>query len=574
MTIALVTTFPSNAWNLYAKRALQSFAKYLPEEVQICVQLDDDLCYHELNQILRPKDGIVIGWEKDHAAFVVRNKHKDSPTDYRKQATRFCHKVFAIKRCLDAIAAHKAAKEADPANVEPAPRYLIWMDADVIINRPVTMDDIKLCLPKEADAVAYLGRTDWPHSEAGWLAFDLDNGGAAIIEKIISVYVTDTVFKAEQWDDSWLWDMVTGTPVNKNIPETKKTNLSPEAKGLEAWPSSPMAKWSTHYKGPEAKMTLAKQRVPQNVQPTKGNKVVIQTKNAIPSEEICAHIEENQRLITKWIKPCQQTDEEIVIVSAGPMMIPEEVRKEQLAGRKIMAVKHAMEPLRKAGVKIWASVLLDPRPHVLDFVQEPDKDILWFVASQVDPEVTKMLLRHNCNIWGYHAAVNAGEKELTRKQQYSIISGGSATATRGMYVLNHLGFHNFRLYGYDLCVHDKPDLNAKDEYGQPKYFEISLAVEDSHVKQKKCFWTEPQLLAQFEELQEIVKSGKWHIEAFGDGIIPYIVKYKNLSDLRNREIVAKITGGKLSHHEDMLCLPRTPLTSLRRWLRRSHRKVA
>lgn len=567
MTIALVTTFPSNAWNLYAKRALQSFAKYLPEEVQICVQIDDDLCYHELNQILRPKDGIVIGWEKDHADFVARNKDKDSPTDYRKQATRFCHKVFAIKRCLDAINAHKSAKDADPSNVEAAPRYLVWMDADVIINRSVAMDEIKACLPKEGDAVAYLGRKDWPHSECGWLAFDLENGGEKIINRVVEFYTKDLVFSEQQWDDSWIWDLIILNDVIWH-----PTNLSPEAKGLDAWSSSPMAKWSTHYKGPEAKMALAKERIPQNVKPTQGNKVVIKTKNAIPEEEIRAHIEENQRLITKWIRPCKQTDEEIVFVSAGPMMIPEDLRNER--GKKIVAVKHAMEPLKKAGIKIWASILLDPRPHVLNFINEPDKDIIWFVASQVNPEVTKRLLRANCTVWGYHASVNAGEKELTNKQAYAIIGGGSATATRGMYVMNHLGFHNFRLYGYDLCVHDKPDLNAKDEYGQPKYFEISLAVEDAHVKQKKCFWTEPQLLAQFEELQEIVKSGRWHIEAHGDGIIPYIVRHKNLSDLRNKEIVAKITGGKLSTHEELLCLPRTPLTSLRKWLRSNRHKRA
>lgn len=548
MTIAIVTTFPNHAWDVYAKRALQSFAQFLPAETELLVQLDDDMLFRQVSAMLRPQDGIAIGWEKEHAAFVARNKDKDDPVNYRKQAVRFCHKVFALKRSLDALVMYRQSLK-DGLEGLPAPRYLVWIDADVIISRPVTMEELQKCLPRSDRPVAYLGREDWDHSECGWLAFDLEGKGGDIINAVYKDYITDKLFEYEQWHDSYIWDKHI---FPFNYPFDNGGNLTWDKRGMDIWPQSPMGKWSTHYKGPEAKATLLNQPVEQIIRPQRGN-VIIKTKNAVPDEKIREHIAKNQELIKQWISPCEKTDEEIVFVSAGPSLIAEDLRAEQEAGRKIVAVKHAMQPLKEAGVKIWASILLDPRPHVLDFVQEIDKDIIWFVASQVDPMVTERLLDNGCTIWGYHASVNAGEGELITKQPYAIISGGSATATRGMYVMSHMGFGKFRLYGYDLCVFDKPDFNARDEYNQPKYFEISLGFNDVAYSRKRCFWTEPQLMAQFEELQEIIKLDRWEIEAFGDGIVPFIVRSKKVANLRNAERIARLIGNKPESYRELLC---------------------
>lgn len=527
--IAFVTTFPNNMFEVYAKRMMESFMQFVPKEIPLLVQLDDDTLYPVVDKMLRPQDGICVGWEADHKAFVERNKDKDDPQDYRKQPVRFCHKVFAIKRALGAAIKQK---EQDATT---APRYLIWLDADVIINRPVSMREIEACLPKQGDAVSYLGRKDWPHSECGWLAFDLDGGGPSIINAIIEYYKTDKILSYKQQDDSWAFDVACHS--------TSRTDLSPSAKGLDAWEASPMAAWSIHYKGPQAKQQLLQQK-PQMQQ----QRIQINTKNSIPHEEIRKHISENQRLITKWIRPCHKHDEEIIMVSAGPLMIPEEVR-EAVKGRKVVAVKHALEPLKRVGVKVWASILLDPRPHVADFIKDPDPSIIWFVASQVDPEVTRQLLDSGCRIWGYHASVGAEEAPLTSKQQYAVISGGSATATRGLFVLGHLGFRNFKLFGYDLCIPDKPNLSARDDLGQPKFMEMSVGFNDGLLGTKRCFWTEPQLIAQFEELNEIIKHETFNLEAYGDGMIPFVLKSKRLAELRSRDLNAKLGAEKTTYEE-------------------------
>lgn len=313
-----------------------------------------------------------------------------------------------------------------------------------------------------------------------------------------------------------------------------------------------MAAWSTHYKGPEAKAKLAMEKRPDLVRKQTGKKAIIQTRNALPHKEICEHIRKNQILIKDWVRPCKPHDETVVIVSAGPMLVAEDVRKEVDLGRKIIAVKHALTPLKEAGIKPWACILLDPRPHVADFVKDADPSIIWFVASQVNPEVTMQLLEKGCKIYGYHASVNAGEEELIGKQSYAIIGGGSATATRGLFLLNHLGFNKFKLYGYDLCLPDKPDFNALDEHKQPKYMELSIGMNDLLYNVKRLFFSEPQYIAQFEELQGLIDTNKFYLEAEGDGIVPFMIKAKQISEMRQREKRGALAGENPPYYMDLI----------------------
>lgn len=523
--IAFITTFPNNAWPVYAKQMLESFIKFMPSEIPILIQLDDAALVDEVGKFMRPQDAIAEGWTQDHLDFVTRNKQHDDPQDYRRQVTRFSHKVFAISRAYEAVKKQKAQGGA-------APKYLIWMDADTTVTRPVTMDDIKACLPVEGNAASYMGRKDWPHSECGWLAFDLDNHGGTIIDVWHGLYVSDEILKLKETHDSWAFDHVI-----KSVGAPKCTNLTEDKPGMDIWQHSPMGKWSTHHKGPVAKQAIQQ---PMQLNGAQRGGITIMTKNSIPDEQIRAHIKENQGLIKNWVRECIPTDEQIVVVSAGPQLMAEDVLEDYHYGKKIIAVKHALGPLRDVGIRPWACILLDPRPHVYDFVGNPDTDIIWFVASQVNPRVTARLLAKGCNVWGYHASVGAGEHELTALQPQSIIGGGSATATRGLFVLKHLGFIKIKLYGYDLCLPDKPDMNAVDEHKQPRYLEMSVGWNNPLSNLKKCFWTEPQLVAQFEEMNHLIQNKVFDFEAVGDGIVPFILKGQRGGELRAAKLKAKM----------------------------------
>lgn len=536
LAASVITSFPNASWKVYAEQMLTSFVKFWPAQIPILCVLDDETLTPEVQKLLRPQDAVMVHSDPERASFLERNKDKDDPQDYRKQACRFCHKVFALKGAADFW---KSVQSPDKA------RYVIWWDADVLTTRPVTLEEISRCLPEQGAAVSYLGRKDWPHSECGFLAFDLECGGGKLIDDWLEYYKTDAVFKEEQWHDSWLFDRVMSKIITESVADSSKpqvsfTNLTRNKDGMDIWPQSPMAAWSRHYKGPIAKQELVNGSNVMSVPNTGGMNLKIMTKNSIPDEQIQKNILENQALIKNWVKLCKPSDEELVVVSAGPMLIPEMLEEEIAAGRKIVAVKHALEPLKAAGIKPWACILLDPREHVYKFVENPDKDIIWFVCSQVTPKAVKSLLDAGCNVWGYHAAVGANEHVYTEKQKEAIISGGSATATRGLFLLDRLGFRKFRLYGYDLCFPDKPNLNEKDDLGQPKHFEIMLDANAPNYKLRRGFWSKGELLAQYQEFCQIIQLNPWKIKAFGHGIVPFMLEAKQVSDLREARKKAKI----------------------------------
>lgn len=538
IAVAVATTFPDNSWDIYAKKMLESFVANWPHEVPILVQTDTAELAEQINGIIRPHDGLKSGMEAEHAAFVERNKDKDHAYDYRKQAVRFSHKVFALKYALDSV------NQARAANADDVPRYLIWLDADVITTRKVSLEEIEKCLPQDGRAVSYMGRKDWDHSECGWLAFDLLNGGDKLIEDMYTAYRLDNIFSLDQWHDSFVFDKTVKTY------EYKTTNLTPNAVGMEVWPQSPMGAWSKHYKGPVAKSELADVKPPKQkggMQPLK-----IQTRNSVPNEAIQKSVMENQAQIKNWILPCEPNDEEAVVVSAGPMFVAEDLLEEVKSGRKIFAVKHVLQQLEDAGITPFGCILLDPRPHMCEFVKNPNKNIIWFVASQVDPSAVKTLLDAGCEVWGYHASVGAGEAKYTDKQPHSIIDGGSATATRGLFLLDRLGFKKFRLYGYDLCLPKKPDLSERDEEGQPKNFEIEVGYQMPFFKDARWFWSKGELLAQADEFRQILELNKWDIQAFGHGIVPFLANIRKVNDLRKAAKLGKMKLQKPAHYEEML----------------------
>lgn len=543
MTInaVVITTFPNNAWDVYAKKMVASFVQNWPQDVKFLIELDDDLLAPDVNKILRPDDCVASGWMQDHRDFVEKHKDKDDPQDYRKQAVRFCHKIFAIKRLLDAV---------NQDGVENAPHYLIWLDADVITTAPVTEEMLTMCLPSEGDAVAYLGRKDWHHSECGWMAFDLKCGGGDLITKLFNEYANNRVHEYKEWHDSYIFDRIC------EVDEVRRTNLTEDKPGMDIWQHSPMAVFSAHYKGPQAKAKLMKQELAYDPGSRGNTNIRVKTRNSIPNEEICKNIEENQKQIVNWAMPCLPIlpiDDAAVVVSAGPSLVAEDILEEVAAGRKIFAVKHALTKLKEAGITPYACLLLDPRGHVYDFVENPDTNVIYFVASQVQPKVVKNLLDRGCTVIGYHASVGANEGHLTSKQPLAVVHGGSASATRGLHLLEMLGYKNFRLYGYDLCHSEKPDMSLKDEFGQAKYFEMNIGFEGGDFKMKKTFWTEGQFIAQFEEISDIIKSEKWNIQAFGDGIVPFIIKAKRAFDLKISKSKDKLLKGvKLTTLDDLI----------------------
>lgn len=514
--IAVCTTFPLD-YPTY-REMLATFDHFWPKEVELYIDLDetsDDVLkqkQEEFNALMPSGRQFYINHKRSEAkAKFLQTHDEDSPNvPYRFHVCRFSHKVFALYGVLP---------EMDRFD------FLIWLDADVITHATPDFEEI---LPKDEEDVSYLGRSDAPHSECSFVAYNLGFGGENIIKEMYEYYVTDKVLTLPGWTDCDVFDAVLSEGCFKG------NNLSEGIKGWHVFPESPLGKYMNHLKG--------KRKHQEKRALLDANNMQIKTKNCIPNEQILKHIEINTPLIKHWVDYVRPMGDEVVIASAGPSLSKSDIQPYVDRGVKIVAVKHAIDRLKQWEIKPWACVLLDPRGHVEKFVEEADTDVIYFVASMVDPSVVKALLDQGCIVVGYHAFVGAGEHKKLPKGTL-MVSGGSGTATRCIGLLHEcFGFDQFECFGYDLCYHEKPDFTETIEDGRPKYIEVTLAAKTWGNKQvKRTFWTEGQFLAQAKELHDLYKEEKrFTIRLHGHGLgawqQEHFIDLKRWADDQNERI--------------------------------------
>lgn len=531
MKIAVVTTFPTNYYELCAKEMLATFDQYWPKDVDLFIALDKvskedyDRFQLEMNTVLASGREFFISneWSSEKEEFYKRNQ--DSPdVSYRFHVCRFGHKVFAL---------HGVAEHCKQADYD----MLIWLDADVITHKQITHEILENdLLPKGVSCVSYLGRSEAPHSECSFMAFKKPMWD--IIGKMHDYYVSDKVLELAGWTDCDVFDDV--------VRDYAKTNLSEGLKGWHVFPESPCGKYMEHRKG-NRKIKASNQ---QQSKVVSAENMQIKTKNCLPHDLILANIRENMKFIKHWVGYVQPHDEPVVVCSAGPSLSYSDIKPWADKGVKIITVKHAIDRLKSWGIKPWACVLLDPRAHVEGFVKKPDKDVIYFVASMVDPSVVKTLLDNDCHVVGYHAFVGAGEDKILDPGTM-LVSGGSATATRCVGLLFEcLGFKDLHCYGYDLCYYTKPNMEEKHPDGSLKYMEVTLAANTWGGKpQNRTFWTEGQFLAQAKELHDLYKSKQeFNIHLYGQGIAAWQrdchEQYKAWVDKFNHDVDTKKLNSK------------------------------
>lgn len=521
-----ITTFPNKDWHEYLHVCTMSFVRHFDKDVPLLIKLyrDEHLEVVEqslenlVNNAMGDKEGrkvhIESGSTQEETDFFKRHKDFQNNGDYRTNYVGFAHKIFAI---------YQAYLFAKQEGVE----YIIWLDADIIAKDEVSIKDLDEWIG--GNDIAYLGRQDWDHSECGFVIYKTDTAGK-FIERFHEMYVKDEVLEHQQYHDSYIFDRL-----REEFSDLKYNNISWGIPGRDVFNISPLGEKMTHYKGPNEKKKLiehvskvrggsiSKDSIPSSDTAVDVNDVFIKTKNCVDKENIRDNISKNVRMIRHWFEPCKTNDETIAICSAGPSLDVAAVKEKYDAGMKIVAVKHALEPLQKAGIIPWAVILLDPRAHVADFVEKINPQSLVFVASMCDPLVTDAVLSRGFKVIGYHAAVGANEHEFVRNGD-AIIVGGSATATRGISLLEGLGFRNMELFGYDCCYYQKPDLKETKEDGTLKYQEVTLET-NTYLgdKQARTFWTEGQFLAQMQEFRNYYLERKClNLNMHGDGMIPWL----------------------------------------------------
>jgi len=240
--------------------------------------------------------------------------------------------------------------------------------------------------------------------------------------------------------------------------------------------------------------------------------IVVTPKDSMPKEHILKNIKENLKILPKWMNTsCQANDGTIILVSAGPSLDIDLIKKqiEENPKAKVVCVKHSYPLLLSHGIKPWVCTILDPRPvtgvstHGIvrtDLFKTVDPSTLFLVAGMTDISVTKLLLKKQAKIIGWHAyseAVVNGVPGLDNKIVW--ITGGTNAAMRSVSIMHTLGFRDFKLHGFDFSLSEEPEDPKKlDEEGQASFLKVQVNDES--------FWTTGELLAGAQDLEKFFDS--------------------------------------------------------------------
>lgn len=496
-----VTSMNKEGYDLYGRRMLESVAQHWSPEIDFYVW------YHDWDILSEPdlpgKDVLNFrNLNKVGDLLIFRERmanHK--PENWRMDAVRFCHKVYAISE----TARHLVTDIDDETDYQ-----LLWLDADTITTAAVDPAWFDSLLGR-AD-ISLLERRAADYAETSFIRFDLHHRRSAafeVLEDVRAAYDTLEVRGYREWHDGFVFQRIINLHVNHTL---DVENLSPDAKTLDAFHTSRLAERMQHFKG--AKKVDAVPATPREIP------IMVQPKDSVPDDYIKQNIIENDKLIDMWVSRVRPHMLKGVIVSAGPSLDVEQLRKDyyygkKVTGAKILCVKHSLPRLMEAGVVPWGCTVLDPRPvdgvstHGIvrkDLFKDIDPRTTFFVASMTDPSVTRLLLDRGATVVGFHAYSQAIQR-VANDPEYPLspdtvyITGGTCAATRSIGLLHTLGFRQITLAGFDGSVpepadEDKNDtVTSHDGQTREKYLKVKI--------NGKEFWTTGELLAFAQDCERM-----------------------------------------------------------------------
>lgn len=214
--IDLITTFNKDLFNEYSKNLLDTFLKKSGKNLRLNIFYEGDIeeiknIYLSDSKKIRFYEFISPEWNIFNKKFghlveangykIIENKNDEKLTktfekSYKWNAVKFSFKVFSI------YLASKLINISDK---------IVWLDADTVCLNYFEESDLEIFLPGDNELMTYLGRdtypTDFPHSETGFIGFNLlHEKFDSFIKTAISFYTTGEFFTLEGYHDCLIYD--------------------------------------------------------------------------------------------------------------------------------------------------------------------------------------------------------------------------------------------------------------------------------------------------------------------------------------------------------------------------------
>lgn len=264
MKIKVITSYKPGCWEQYGKKGIEAMAEHLPKEIDLVVYAEEQKpnCHYERIQWIdlnnaepelvkfktRHKDDPVANGKLGNVEGGVRrlpelqklgglDKNKES---FLWDAVRFANKVFCV------INGVRNSADYD---------YVVWLDADTNIFRPMPLNFLTGLLPQDT-MVTYLGRENpslndgGKYPECGFVGYNLKHPE---IQNFISewekLYTDDTVFKILEWHDSYVfWHLSKKFRSEKQI-QVNDIGKWVGVKGHHVFVNSVLGQYIDHMKG-------------------------------------------------------------------------------------------------------------------------------------------------------------------------------------------------------------------------------------------------------------------------------------------------------------------------------------
>lgn len=214
-TVAVVSSCHRRGFETYGRRMLESFDQHWPQPVPLLFYAEDFVpdvrSARILVRDLLPSCPGLADFKQRHAGSVLAHgaSRKWRPRlrldhyqrrlrldglkwgrGFRWNAVRFAHKSFAVFH-----AARNCAADV-----------LVWVDADMVFFDDIAPREIESWIPADR-LVGYLKRPTW--SECGLVAYNLRHPQtAAMLSEFETLYTTDSLFRQDEFHDSYLFDRV------------------------------------------------------------------------------------------------------------------------------------------------------------------------------------------------------------------------------------------------------------------------------------------------------------------------------------------------------------------------------
>tara|TARA_R100001086_G_scaffold245196_2_gene175808 strand:- start:700 stop:3018 length:2319 start_codon:yes stop_codon:yes gene_type:complete len=252
--VAVVTSFSEKGWNDYAEQMIWTAAGHWEPSIKLIAYYHDfdintknlpnnkNIEFRNLND-LEELNQFRDTYKKFNGTSVETPGY-----NWRMDAIKFCHKVFAIADC-----AFERKMQADKDNYEPD--WLVWLDADTATHKDLSQSSFLKSLP-DVDLV-HLGRKHFTYSETSFVGFNLNSDVALeFIGDLVGAYITGEILNYREWHDGFLFErllIIYKAHGLKFMDWTGNADIKDPINGDQAFDLFPLSKYVNHYKGNKKK---------------------------------------------------------------------------------------------------------------------------------------------------------------------------------------------------------------------------------------------------------------------------------------------------------------------------------